>query len=83
MLDDNLMSGYVFILFNKNRDKMKLLDWETDGYLISHNQLEKGSFEIIRGHEGKPKQSIRFDHLVIPLSSNLVRDVVQQNDSMC
>lgn len=78
LLDDNPMSGYVFIFFNKDRDKVKLLVWDTDGYVIYHKRLEKGTFEVIRGHEGKPKQSLRFDHLVMLLSGISVRDAVQR-----
>jgi transposase len=42
VLEDNPMSGYVFIFFNKDRDKVKLLVWDINGYVMYHKRLERG-----------------------------------------
>ena len=39
------MTGDVFVFFSKNRQSVKLLRWETDGFLLYQKRLEKGSFE--------------------------------------
>lgn len=78
LLDDNPQSGYVFIFFNKDRDKIKLLVWDVGGYVLYHKRLERGSFEVVSGSEGKAKLSIRYDHLVMLLSGVSIRHVVQR-----
>ena len=78
VLEDNPMSGYVFIFFNKDRDKVKLLVWDADGYVMYHKRLERGTFEVIRSDIIKMKQTIRYDHLVMLLSGISIRDAVQR-----
>jgi hypothetical protein len=40
------MTGDVFVFFSKNRQSVKLLKWDTDGFLLYHKRLERGSFEL-------------------------------------
>jgi len=40
------LSGDVFIFFNQRRDRVKLLHWQEDGFVIFYKRLEKGTFEI-------------------------------------
>ena len=40
------VSGDVFIFFNHRRDRIKLLHWQGDGFVIFYKRLEKGTFEI-------------------------------------
>lgn len=42
------MTGDVFVFFSKNRQSVKLLKWDTDGFLMYHKRLERGSFEMPR-----------------------------------
>ena len=42
------MSGDVFVFFSKNRQSVKLLRWDTDGFLLYQKRLERGSFEMPR-----------------------------------
>ena len=40
------LSGDVFIFFSKRRNKIKLLHWQKDGFVIYSKRLEKGTFEL-------------------------------------
>lgn len=40
------MTGDVFVFFSKNRQSVKLLKWDTDGFLLYHKRLERGTFEL-------------------------------------
>lgn len=42
------MSGDVFVFFSKNRQSVKLLRWDTDGFVLYQKRLERGSFEMPR-----------------------------------
>jgi transposase len=39
-------SGEVFVFINKRRDRVKLLHWETGGFVLYYKRLEKGTFEL-------------------------------------
>lgn len=47
------LSGAVFIFFNKNRQQVKLLRWDTDGFTLYQKRLERGTFEIPYFNTGK------------------------------
>jgi transposase len=40
------LSGDVFIFLSKHRNKIKLLYWQNDGFVIYSKRLEKGTFEL-------------------------------------
>jgi len=44
----NPLSGEVFVFINKNRNRMKLLHWETGGFVLYYKRLEKGRFENLK-----------------------------------
>ena len=47
-LKQPLLGGDVFIFFGKNRQMVKLLCWDGDGFLLYQKRLEKGTFELPR-----------------------------------
>ena len=40
------LSGEVFIFFSRNKNQVKLLLWEGDGFSLYSKRLEKGTYEI-------------------------------------
>jgi len=44
------LSGDVFIFLSKQRNKIKLLHWQNDGFVIYIKRLEKGTFELPKDH---------------------------------
>jgi transposase len=40
-----LLTGDVFIFFNKRRTHVKMLQWQQDGFGIFYKRLEQGTFE--------------------------------------
>jgi transposase len=48
-----LLNGDVFIFFGKNRQMVKLLCWDGDGFLLYQKRLEEGTFELPRFRPGQ------------------------------
>jgi transposase len=40
------LSGDIFIFINKSRNRIKLLQWQRDGFAIYYKRLEKGTYEF-------------------------------------
>jgi len=51
-------SGHLFVFFNKEGDKCKILFWDRTGFVIWYKRLEEGTFEKLPC-ENKP--SIEVD----------------------
>lgn len=43
-LDKDPVSGEVFLFLNKPRNRLKLLHWESGGFVLYYKRLEKGTF---------------------------------------
>jgi transposase len=57
------MSGDVFIFLNKPRNRIKLLHWQGDGFVIYYKCLEKGTFEIPKSDTAGSSLSITHQQL--------------------
>jgi transposase len=44
-LKKNILLGDVFVFMGKGHNKIKLLQWDTDGFALYEKRLEKGRFE--------------------------------------
>jgi transposase len=45
-LHNDPLSGHLFVFRNKRADRIKLLYWDEDGYVIVYKRLEAGTFRF-------------------------------------
>lgn len=60
----NPLSGDIFIFLSRSRNKIKLLQWQRDGFAIYYKRLEKGRFELPNDMNG-PCATITSQNLML------------------
>lgn len=43
---DNPQSGHLFLFFNKAKDKVKIIYWDNNGFVLHYKRLEKHRFVV-------------------------------------
>ena len=42
--DLNPFNGDIFLFCNKKKDKLKILQWDTEGFIVTYKRMERGKF---------------------------------------
>ena len=71
----NVLSGAIFIFFNKRHTQVKLLLWEGDGFALYHKRLEKGTYEVPVYSNNETAMSISSEQLLFILQGVSLKHV--------
>ena len=61
------VSGEVFIFMNRGRNQVKLLVWDTSGFVIYYKRLEQGRFELPQVLSPQRGTALRWSDLILIL----------------
>ena len=67
-LKSDPLDGSVYVFFSKNKQTVKLLVWDKDGFAMYYKCLERGCFESLSHTTEQTKYPITYPQLVMLLS---------------
>lgn len=77
-LGRNPLCGDVFLFINKKRDKIKLLHWDTGGYILYYKRLEEGTFELPSYDISDVSISISYTQMVMIIDGLSIKNIHQR-----
>ena len=60
-------SGHLFVFRSRRGDRLKILVWDRDGFLLWYKRLEAGVFKLPRVDEGARSMELRASELAMIL----------------
>jgi len=67
VLEQDPLSGHMFLFVNRRGDKLKILYWDGDGFAIWYRRLEQGTFQMPTIADDQKSVEIRCDELTMLL----------------
>lgn len=64
-LNEDPTNGSVYIFINRTRNKVKLLHWQSGGFVLYYKRLESGTFELPHYDESQGTLQLDYARLVL------------------
>jgi transposase len=61
------LSGHLFVFRSRRADRLKILLWDQDGFVVWYKRLEAGVFKLPRMKEGARSLELRASELAMVL----------------
>jgi transposase len=61
------LSGHLFLFRSRRGDRLKILQWDHDGFVLWYKRLELGKFKLPRVQEGARSLELRASELAMIL----------------
>ena len=56
--NEDLYSGHLFVFVSRRGDRIKILTWDTGGFVLYYKRLERGRFRVPKLVEGQIKMQL-------------------------
>lgn len=67
VIGEDPLSGHLFVFRSRRGDRLKILAWERDGFVLWYKRLEAGVFKLPRAGEGSRSVELRASELAMIL----------------
>ena len=67
VIGENPLSGHLFVFRSRRGDRLKILHWDRDGFVLWYKRLEEGVFKLPRPQEGMRSMEMRASELAMVL----------------
>ncbi len=67
VIGEDPLSGHLFVFRSRRGDRLKILAWDRDGFLLWYKRLEEGVFKLPRVKEGARSLELRASELAMIL----------------
>jgi transposase len=67
VVGEDPLSGHLFVFRSRRGDRLKILVWERDGFVLWYKRLESGVFKLPRVSEGTNSVELRASELAMVL----------------
>jgi transposase len=74
----NPLDGSVYIFINRKRDKMKILVWEPNGFMLYYKRLETGTFELPKTNLINNKMELSWQTLMLMIQGISLQKIKQR-----
>ena len=65
VMGENPQSGHLFVFRSRRGDRLKILVWERDGFVLWYKRLEAGVFKLPRVEQGARSVELRASELAM------------------
>ena len=67
VIGEDPLSGHLFLFRSRNGNRLKILTWDRDGYVLWYKRLEVGVFKLPRIAPGSHSMELRASELAMLL----------------
>jgi transposase len=67
VIGEDPQSGHLFVFRSRRGDRLKILVWDRDGFVLWYKRLEAGVFKLPRGEPGSRSVELRASELAMVL----------------
>jgi transposase len=67
VIGENPQSGHLFVFRSRRGDRLKILVWDRDGFVLWYKRLEAGVFKAPRVEQGARSVELRASELAMIL----------------
>jgi transposase len=67
VIGQNPQSGHLFVFRSRRGDRLKILVWDRDGFVLWYKRLEAGVFKLPRVEQGSRSVELRASELAMVL----------------
>jgi transposase len=71
--------GTVYVFVNRLRNKIKLLHWQSDGFILYYKRLEKGTLQLPKYDDSVLRLSLDCSGMILLIDGIIIANISRVN----